>query len=159
MRTSKVATYFILHSLTILIGCEKIIRNGPIVSGYANADCIPVRFGPGIQPPSRAWDYTLTTKKGMTVHVSGAEVPGGRIDVRYIPKGAEVVAADAGDYIYPTDVRLDRRTDTLFVKASGSPATSNESQTWIFEYDLNNQKQIASIRVDPSVLPSECQIR
>jgi hypothetical protein len=95
------------------------------VKGYANADCIPVRFGPGITPPTRAWDYNVTTSNGLTAHISGAEMPGGRIDVKYLFDGSEIVAADAGDYIYPADVRLDSKSGTIFVKASGVPAISN----------------------------------
>ena len=159
MRTSAKATLLVLITLEALVGCERMIRNGPIVSGYENAECIPVQFGPGITPATRTWDSTTTTSKGSTVRISGAEMPGGRIDVRYVPEGADVVAADAGDYIYPTDVRLDRRSDTLFVKASGITAAFSQPQTWLFEYDLNSRRQIARKRVDPSVLPQECQIK
>jgi len=52
-------------------------------------------------------------------------MPGGRIDVKYLFDGSEIVAADAGDYIYPADVRLDSKSGTIFVKASGVPAISN----------------------------------
>ncbi len=86
-------------------------------------------------------------------------MPGGRIDVRYVSEGADIVAADAGDYIYPADVRLDGGSDTLFVKASGITAAFSQPQTWLFEYDLINRRQIARTQVDPSVLPQECQIR
>jgi hypothetical protein len=101
----------------------------------------------------------MTTKKGLTVRILGATMPGGRITVRYLPEGTETVAANAGDYIYPADVRLDSGSDTLFIKASGITAALSQPQTWLFEYDLNNRQQIARNRVDPSVLPEECQIK
>jgi len=56
-------------------------------------------------------------------------------------------------------VRLDSGSDTLFIKASGITAALSQPQTWLFEYDLNNRQQIARNRVDPSVLPEECQIK
>ena len=142
-----------------LIGCERMIRNGPMVTGYRNSTCIPVQFGPGMTPPTRAWDFTMTTKKGLTVRILGATMPGGVITVRYIPEGTEIVAANAGDYIYPADVRVDSGKDTLFIKASGTTAAFSQPQTWLFEYDLNNRQQIARSRVDPSVFPEECQIK
>ena len=116
----------------------------------------PCEIGPGISPPTRAWGYTLKTRDGVAVHISGAEMPGGRIDVRYMPGGKNEVAADAGDYIYPADVRLDAATDHLYIKASGVPAVFGGPQTWLFEYDLNKRGQIGRARVDPGVLPPEC---
>jgi hypothetical protein len=143
--------------MQILIGCQRTIRNGPSVIGYKNAMCIPAHFGPGIKPPTRAWDFTMTTSKGLTVRIQGATMAGGEITVKYPPDGTEIVAADAGDYIYPTDVRLNPGGDTLFIKASGITAAFSQPQTWLFEYDLNSRKQIGRDRVDPSVLPEECK--
>jgi hypothetical protein len=159
MRTSAKAAIFVLLAPEALVGCEGMIRNGPIISGYENADCIPVQSGPGITPPMRAWDYTTATSTGLTVRILGAAAPGGQIVVRYIPEGTDIVAADAGDYIYPAVVRLDRGNGTLFIKASGITAAFSQPQTWLFEYDLNNRRQIARKRVDPSALPQECQIK
>jgi hypothetical protein len=117
-----------------------------------------VRFGPGISGPTRAWDYTLKTHEGMAVHVSGAEMPSGRIDVRYLSDGKEAVAADAGDYIYPADVRFNQTRERLYIKASGMPAAFGGPQTWLFEYDLRQRHQTGHARVDPSVLPQECPV-
>ncbi|MGH9147381.1 MAG: hypothetical protein ACRD1Q_11770 [Vicinamibacterales bacterium] len=115
-----------------------------------------MRFGPGIQPPSRSWDHTLKIREGIEVHVSGAQVPGGQIDVRYTPGGQEDVAADAGDYIYPSDVRFDGAGDLLYIKARGAPAAFGGPQTWLFEYDLRKRRQTGRLLVDPQVLPQEC---
>ena len=112
-------------------------------------------IGVGISPPTRAWDYTLKTHEGTAVHISGAQMPGGRIDLKYTQGGKETVAANAGDYIYPADVRFDRNSGRLYVKANGT-AASGGSQTWLFEYDLNKQRRTGRSRVDPSVLPQEC---
>jgi hypothetical protein len=158
MKISAKAFFCLLLTMQILIGCDRVIRNGPVVMGYKNAACIPVHFGPGITPPTRAWDFTMTTSKGLTVRIQGATMPGGQITVKYLPEGTELVAANAGDYIYPADVRLNPGSDTLFIKASGITAAFSQPQTWLFEYDLNSRKQIAHNRVDPSVLPEECKI-
>jgi hypothetical protein len=86
---------------------------------------------------------------------NGRQEPGGRIDVKYEATGADEVAADAGDYIYPDDVRFNG--DRLFVKASGVPVIGTE-QTWIFEYDLRRHRQTGRLRVDPGVLTKECPL-
>lgn len=158
MRNGKIAC-FALIAFTIFAGCKQPIRSGAVITRYGHAEYIPVEFGPGITPPTRSWDYTMTTSKGLTVNVSGAAMPGGRIDVRYVSDGADIVAANAGDYIYPADVRLDGASDTLLMKASGVTAALDQPQTWLFEYDLNHRRQIAGFQVDPSVLPPECQIK
>lgn len=122
MRTSAKTACCVQLMLATLIGCGRMVRSGPIVTGYENAKCIPVQFGQGIAPPTRAWDYTMTTSKGVTVRILGVSMPGGRIDVRYAPQETDIIAADAGDYIYPADVRLDERRDALFIKANGITA-------------------------------------
>jgi hypothetical protein len=83
-------------------------------------------------------------------------VPGGRISVRFSQDGAELIAANAGDYIYPADVRIDTSADVLYVKASGHRAAGGEAQTWLFEYDLRERRLRNRVLVDPDVLPREC---
>jgi hypothetical protein len=90
------------------------------------------------------------------VHVSGAAVPGGRISIRFQSDGTEQVAADAGDYIYPADVRVDSGGEVLYIKASGYTAIGGEAQTWLFEYDMRQRQQRRRTRVDPEVLGREC---
>lgn len=86
-------------------------------------------------------------------------MPGGRVSLRYLSENKkEVVAADAGDYIYPADVRFNPISERLYVKASGIPAAFGGPQTWIFEYDLRQQQQTGRAKVDPSVLPHECAV-
>jgi hypothetical protein len=117
---------------------------------------VPVTFGTGT--PARTWEYTLETREGNSIQVYGRAGPGGRIDVRYLSDGKSYVAANAGDYIYPADVRVDRTSDHLYVRASGVPVPFGGLQTWLFEYDLRNRRQTGRARVDPSVLPQECPV-
>jgi hypothetical protein len=147
-----------LLALASLAGCARTIRSGALIDHYSRAECVPVRFGPGISPPTRAWDYILKTREGIAVHVSGADMPGGRIDVRYLSDGKETVAANAGDYIYPADVHFDPTSERLYIKATGVAAAFGGPQTWLFEYDLRQRQQTGHARVDPSVLPQECPV-
>jgi len=155
MRTSTASCW--LLSIALSTGCSCTLQGGPLVTGYENAQCIPVHFVRGITLPTRSWDDSLTISSGQVVHVSGAQMPGGRIDIRYQSDEAEVVAADAGDYIYPADVRVDRAKDRLFVKASGITAAFGAPQTWLFEFDLIHRKQISRAKINPAVLPHECR--
>ena len=82
----------------------------------------------------------------------------GRIDVRYAVDGQLQTAAKPGDYIYPSDVRLNATLGRLYVKASGLAAGIWHA-TWLYEYDLQKRKQLQKRRVDPSVLPPECELK
>lgn len=138
-----------------LAACDRPIRSGAIIDQYAKAECIPVTNGSG--SPARTWDYVLRIREAMSVHVFGRATPGGRIDVEYLTDGRDEVAANAGDYIFPADVRFDRFSSRLYVKAAGVPAIGR-SQTWLFEYDILGRRLIQRVRVDRKVLPSECPI-
>ena len=80
---------------------------------------------------------------------------GGRIDVQFLATGRVSVAANEGDYVYPSDVRIDHRTDHLYVKASGL-AGGLQHQTWLIDYDLRGQEQVDHRLVADEVLPAEC---
>lgn len=78
--------------------------------------------------------------------------------MKYPADGKDMVVADTGDYIYPADVRFDRPSRRLYVKAAGVTAAFNSDQTWLFEYDLLQRHSIQWVRVDQSVLPHECPL-
>jgi len=100
----------------------------------------------------------LRTREATNVQVLGRAVPGGRIDVKYSADGPDEVAANAGDYIYPADVRFDRGSDRLYVKAAGVTAAFSNPETWLFEYDVMAKRLLQRVRVDPKALPAECPI-
>ena len=71
-------------------------------------------------PQTRNWNATLSLRDGSEVMVSGAcSLPGRIVVVFYPSTGQRFVAADAGDYVCPCDVRFDSRNDVLYVKAAG----------------------------------------
>ena len=107
-------------------------------------------------PLTRVWHAELTLSDGSKAIVNGAQMPGGRIDVRFLSNGQVLIAADAGDDIYPSDVRVDHQFDHLYVKASGFLATRPEHQTWLFDYDLRGRRAVARQRVADSGLPPDC---
>ena len=80
---------------------------------------------------------------------------GGTIVIRYEPDGRSVTAVQPGDYIYRKDVRLNDRRDRLYVKARGL-AAGMWDETCLYEYDLQNEKQLRKERVHPDALPAEC---
>ncbi len=79
----------------------------------------------------------------------------GRVVARDDRTGEERIVADAGDYIYPADLRTNSQRDRLFVKASGL-AGGLWHETWLFEYDIVQNHQTDKVRVKPSALPPEC---
>jgi hypothetical protein len=148
--------FLLIAALLSLPGCEGPQQSGALVDGYRAADCVPVMSALNVQPPARAWNYTLKSRTGLDIHVSGVQTVGGRIVLKYLADGTQSVAADAGDYIYPSDVRVDHAQEKLYIKAAGTPAAFGGPQTWLFQYDLRQRHETARAEVDPWVLPSEC---
>lgn len=138
-----------------MTGCVGPVSDAPLIRRYVSATCIPVSVNYQVGPATRQWNTTLTLRHGSTVVVSGMQMPGGRIDVRDGASGRESVAANAGDYVYPSDVRVDPQNDHLYVKASGL-AGGIQHQTWLFDYDLRGQRAVARFQVLDDALPPEC---
>jgi hypothetical protein len=136
--------------------CDHPLSQGPIVDGYKAAACIPVSANRKVRGPhTREWETPVTLSDGSKVMVVGYQMPGGRITVRYVATARELEAANAGDYVYPSDVRFNAQTNLLFVKASGL-AGGITQETWLFKYDLLGQRLIERQRVADSVLSTEC---
>jgi hypothetical protein len=134
--------------------CNRPVPDAQLVERYRSAACIQFSSIP-VSPHTREWNTELTLGDGLKVTVLGAQIPGGRINVRYPALGRELVAANAGDYVYPGDVRLNAQNELLYVKASGLAGGINR-QTWLFEYDLRRQRLVVRQQVANDVLPAEC---
>ena len=137
------------------ISCSPSHQTASIITRYAQAECIPPLAEGRIRPPTREWEHAVRLAGGATVTIRGFQAPSGRIEVQYSPNGHAEVAASAGDYVYPTDVRVDQASKRLYVKASGL-AGGLTPETWLFEYDLSMHKQTERLKVDGGVLPPEC---
>jgi hypothetical protein len=137
------------------MACFGPASTGRIITAYREAACIPLSARPQILPRTREWNTVLSLRDGLKVVVRGAQIPGGRITVFYPDRGNEVVAADAGDYVYPSDVRVDAQKEVLYVKAEGL-AGGISQETWLFEYDIRQQRLLDRLRVVNSVLTEEC---
>lgn len=142
-------------TVTFLVcSCRPPIGNA-IVAEYSRASCIALSNQPKIIPSSREWDTTLRLKNGMRVVVKGFEAVGGVVTLRDVASGESWTAINPGDYIYPSDIRIDSQRDYLYVRASGL-AGGIDQQTWLFEYDLNRRRLVRKERVEDRSLPSIC---
>ncbi len=144
-----------IASVCCTAACHSRVSDAPIIEKYRTAACIPFSPNPKVSPHTREWDTTLTLTDGSSVVVSGAQTPGGRIDLRYPATNHTTVAASAGDYVYPSDVRIDGQNDLLYVKATGL-AGGIRQQTWLFEYDLRGQRLVARRQLVDDAVPAEC---
>jgi hypothetical protein len=126
-----------------------------IIDKYNAAACVPFSSGPRVSAHTRQWDAVLSLRDGVRAVVRGAQIPGGRVSVRYPSTHREVVAADPGDYIYPSDIRLDVSDDLLYVKAHGLAGGVTE-QTWLFEYDLHRERVLERRQIENGTLAAEC---
>jgi hypothetical protein len=131
--------------------------DAPIITKYKTAPCIPLLASRRVHPDTREWNTALALRNGLEAVVSGAQVPGGRIAVSYPATGRTFVAADPGDYVYPSDVRFDAQNGLLYVKANGLAAGMSE-ETWLFEYDLRGQRITERRQVRNGILPAECPV-
>jgi hypothetical protein len=136
-------------------GCALPRRQHPVIDRYKAADCLPLLAEPRVKPPVREWDATVRTRTGSEIAISGYQAVSGRIVARDKRTGEAHVVATAGDYVYPADVRISSDFARVYVKADGL-AGGLWHETWLFEYDLTQYRQLDRIRVDPSVLPAEC---
>ena len=156
---TKPATCLLRASIWLFFACGVFAARRPssalMITKYRAATCIPPLSEQLVQQHTRRWKATLSLHDGSKVTVTGAQIAGGRVTVSYSATGDQYVVADAGDYIYPTDVRIDSQNDLLYVKAQGLAAGVWE-QTWLFEYDLRRRRQIARRRVRNSVLSEDC---
>lgn len=127
-----------------------------LLAKYKGATCLPLMVNSGISPPdTRAWNATVTTKNGSEVTVNAATMPGGIVTVTYLASGQRFIAANAGDYVYPYDIRIDNQNDRLYVVASGL-AGGIWSRTVLFEYDLQEHRETARRGVRDKDLPKAC---
>jgi len=143
---------FLCAVITGCWACRRPVSDAPIVGHYATAACIPFAEA---SPHSRKWDSAITLADGSKIVISGAQIPGGRVSVHYLSNGQTSSAADAGAYVYPSDVRLDSGKDLLYVKATGL-AGGIRLETWLFEYDLRARQLLEKELVADNVLPPEC---
>jgi hypothetical protein len=147
----------LLVSVSFLTGmsCHKPVRSGALIDAYRASRCVAPTLAKGVETPTRGWDATLPIAGGSKATVRGADMVWGKITIRYEPDGSSVTAVQPGDYIYPSDVRVNANNDRLYVKARGLAAGIWE-ETWLYEYDLQNRKQVRKQRVHPDALPAEC---
>ena len=145
-------------ALMIAVACAVPLRSVTLINAYITADCLTPVFAPGVHPPTRGWNTTIPIAGGAKATITGATLVGRDVEVRYESDGSEKTVVKYKDYIYASDVRLNDARDRLYVKTSGS-AAGIWHETWLYEYDLQKKKQLRKSRVEPAVLPPECELQ
>ena len=139
-----------------MFGCNRALSHGSIIDGYKAAACVPLTANRRVKGPhTREWETPVILSDSSKVVITGYQMPGGRIIARYVSTGREIEVANAGDYVYPSDVRFNAQSNLLFVKASGLSAGIHH-ETWLFKYDLLGQRLVERRHVVDSSLPAEC---
>jgi hypothetical protein len=149
-----------LARLTVLVAlslaaCATPRRQHPVIERYRAAGCLPVLAGAQPSAPPRHWDVIVRPSGGSEVRLTGYQAVSGAIVARDERSGDTHVVANAGDYVYPADVRASPDFKHVYVKAAGL-AGGMWHETWLFEYDLAGYRQLTKVKVDPTVLPPEC---
>ena len=138
--------------------CNWPASHARIIELYTAAACVPLAAKPKAYSADREWDALIPLRDGSTVVVRGAQIVSGQIEVFYPAASKQIVAANAGDYVYPSDVRADTQNDLLYVKADGL-AGGIWRQTWLFKYDLRRQQLMERLQVRNDALPPECSVQ
>ena len=99
---------------------------------------------------------SLQTRGAGAVRITGAQSVGGEIEIDFSSGAGDHLGVKSGDYVYPSDVRVDPIRDILYLRTYGLPAMSHEAVTWLFEVDLRKRIRTAGLEVDAAVLPPEC---
>ena len=131
------------------------VEQRALTSLFSAASRVPPAIDPEITPSTRAWQVELSSDRGTRFRIAGAQTVGGRIDVIF-NTGEGFTSIKAGDYIYPSDVRFDAHAGRLYVRADGTRAWPQRSETWLFELDVDGRHERASTKLDPASLPGLC---
>lgn len=140
----------------ILLACSAIggaeDSTTSLLAKYKAATCLAPRARPG---HGVDWNTTLSLRDGTNVIIRGTGFAGGKVVVSYPATGQEYVAAKPYDYVYPVDIRIDPKTNMLYVAANGLAGGIME-QTWLFAFDLRERQQVARRKIRHDDLPAAC---
>lgn len=95
-------------------GCAIPRRHHVLIDRYTAATCIALSSG-----AMREWNTTLRPGPAREVRIIGHQRVSGMVVARDERTGEEHMVANAGDYIYPADVRTSPDFGRVFVKADG----------------------------------------
>ena len=123
-----------------------------LLAKYKAATCLPFSIGRGNESH---WESAVSLQDGSRVVVSGAGWASGEVVVTYLSTNQKCTAAKPHDYIAPVDIRIDNRTDMLYIAASGL-AGGVWQQTWLFAFDLKGRRQTESRKIRYKDLPAGC---
>jgi hypothetical protein len=154
MPTSRFVVSLIVSGSCGILAC-RAAASGPVIDHYRMATCLTAV---GTDRSSRRWENTVTLRDGVRARVEGLHAPSGRVVVRYSQHDEPSVVAAPDYYIYPSDLRFDSGRTILYVKADGF-AAGLWRETWLYEYDLQERRTLAQLRVDAKALPPECPFR
>lgn len=152
IRSVLVGGYFFVLSCNFL---RQPSSSAPIIGRYNVAECVPPSKDHLTTPITREWHTRVELADGSSVLVRGTQAPGGRIQLETGAPSQTFVVANPGDYIYPSDVRIDKAHDLLYVKAAGL-AGGLHGQMWLYEYDLRHKRSLDQRLVTKDALGSEC---
>lgn len=88
---------------------------------------------------------SVVLRNGTAFSIEGAQSPGGALTISDPSSGKAILAANSGDYVYPSDVRFNAETSRLYVKTQGL-AGGIWPTTDLFEYDLSERRLLQRAR-------------
>ncbi|MGA2230801.1 MAG: hypothetical protein ABSH22_07870 [Tepidisphaeraceae bacterium] len=100
----------------------------------------------------RTWDQKLQLANGIQVRIEAMDCAGGNVTATYADDQKWLEVANAGDYVYPKEIRINPATERLFVLAEGVAMPFGWHDTQLFEFDLRMRKQLGHADMDPAAV-------
>jgi hypothetical protein len=146
----------LLAALLVILGagsgCAITDPSHPVVRAYLAAEVVAPTWNSNIHPSEPGWSTTLDIPSGVTVTLTARCCVGGRFRAKYSDELESRNVGNPGDYVYPLEMRMDRKTLHAFGMASGLAGGVSE-KTVIFQYDLTRRQAIGQVEVSRKILP------
>jgi hypothetical protein len=114
---------------------------------------IPV-WSKHIYPSVHEWAVSLDLGQGLTLRISADQTVGGRFLGQYSDEQPQRVIGNAGDYVYPCDLRIDKGRGIILAKASGLSGGIAKA-TILFEFDITSRQLLHAYQVASELFPPE----
>jgi len=108
---------------------------------------LPKEKPTGWEPPK--WRNEIHLNNGLQVRIEGFGFVGGEVVAIYGDDNKSRLVAHPGDYVYPSEIRIDPSRQRLYVLANGF-AAGIWKETRLYEFDLVKRKQISFSHINLS---------
>lgn len=144
-------------SIKIKIGTKREIAKAPeLIAAYKSAQLVPtIPQDKTVRPEPPKWKHALNIPGLPPILIEAYGFVGGKVVATY-NDGTRYLVANPGDYVYPTEIRVDSATNKLYVFADGLAAGIWRASR-IYEFDLVARRQTNKAEINPDMLKNDAK--